>query len=156
SRGGIVGTGPVGADADDLVLAADADYQRRRVRLAKVGVLSARSRAFCLPGESPRFLVKRGDILHVQPIAVEDQQVAAQNRRTTWPLLVIEAKFLIDPEDFSGSGLQAGSAECTEMDVQPAIVEDRRRRGVAVLRIDRGRVLDTKDLDVAQQPPAIG
>src|SRR5207245_466397 len=108
--------------------AANADYQRRRVRLAEVGVLVARPRAFRFPGESAGLLLKGRDILHVQAVAVDDQQFAAEDWRAAGPFLVIEAQLLVGPENFSGRRLQAGSTERAEMDIHPALVEDRGRR----------------------------
>ena len=68
---------------------------------------------------------------------------------------MIENQITIGPEDFTGVGGQAGGAHRAEMDVDPARLEDRRRRGIAVLRIEIGRLVDVKHLDVVNEPAAV-
>jgi hypothetical protein len=41
----------------------------------------------------------------------------------------------------------------SEVNKDPVSAQDRRRRGVAVLRVDLSRVLLLEDLDIAQDPP---
>ena len=122
----IVGDGVEGADADDLIPIRGVDRERRRIGLRRG--LAAIGPPARLAGAG----VERDHEALVEAVAVDDQQIAGELGRAAVAVLrLIRQPGL--PEDRPGRR-QRGSALGAEVDVDPIAVDNRRRRGVAVLR----------------------
>ena len=85
------------ANADDEIAIRHADHQRCRIGL-RPGLRAHRAPSFLA-----RALVERDDRGFIEAVAIEDQQIAIQNRRSATAMLrfVHLPRF---PDDFSGRG----------------------------------------------------
>src|SRR5439155_16342134 len=79
---------------------------------------------------------------------MEDEVVPVDDRTRSGPLLVIETKFLILPQNSAASRVQAGASIGAEGDVNSPAFEYRCRRGVGIEGIFLLRPLDAKDLHI--------
>ena len=140
ARVGIVGDGAVRADADQLIAVADADDERRRVRLV------GRRPAMGLPSFSAGPLVERDHECRVAAVAAEDQQVLVQRRRPAVAVLRFVREPL-SPHDLAGGGERRGSVRA-EVHVDPIAFDDRRRRGVGILRVEQVAAGEAEHLGV--------
>src|SRR5205814_9754839 len=75
-------------------------------------------------------------------------EVAVQDRRRARAAVVVAVQVAAGPERPAGPGVDAGRAVGAEVDVDPALLDRGRRRGVAVERVAEGRLLDVEDLAV--------
>ena len=84
-------------------------------------------------------------------VAVDDQQIAVEDGRAAVAVLrfVVEPRL---PHDLAGRR-QRRRALRAEVHVDPVAVDDRRRRRVAVLGVDRFRAVDAEDLRVHDLAP---
>ena len=147
ARLGIVGRGAVRADADQLIAIADANHQRRRVRLVP-GLTPRR-----LPADLAGGLVDGRHERAVAAVAADDQQVAVQHRRSAVAVLRVVGQADL-PDDLAGRR-ERRRAVGAEVHVDAIAVDDRRRRGEGVLGIQRVGVPGAKDLGVHELPSGL-
>ena len=91
-------------------------------------------------------LVERHHECRVAAVAVEDQQVLVQRRRPAVAVLRFVREPL-SPHDLAGGGERRGSVRA-EVHVDPIAFDDRRRRGVGILRVEQVAAGEAEHLDV--------
>ncbi len=92
-------------------------------------------------------VVERGHVLHVGAVTVDKQQIAPHHGRAGRPVSVGVLQLVGLPHDVAAGG-QTHRAVCAEMDVHAVFVDHRRRRGMAVVGVDRTGIVELEDLDV--------
>src|SRR4029079_15504183 len=85
-----------------------------------------------LPENLAGGLIERDDELHVDAVALHDQQVIPYHRRAARPVLMVVLEFLSLPDNLP-VGRQTGSSMPAEVNVNAVILNHGCRRGVAVV-----------------------
>ena len=87
--------------------------------------------------------------LHIGAVAVVDENVLEQGRRTarSVAMIVIEPVFPKDP----AVAANAGRAECSKVDIDLVPFQNGSGRGMAVLGMDAAHLLLAEDLQVMEQ-----
>ena len=123
----------ISAHADELVLAINGDDQGRVVGFLEFASLRDDLTAVGFPGEFAREFVKRGDVALFGAVAIQDEEVLVKDRGTARGIfVVIMFKLGVRPENFARGTFDAGHAIHAEADIDVAILNDGRGRGVAV------------------------
>ena len=98
----------------------------------------------------PLALSSADDVLHVDAVALHDQQVFPDHRRAARSVLVVVFELLRLPDQLT-FGREAGRAVCAEMNVDPTVLDHWGRRGVTVVGMNRSGLVEMKHLDVVER-----
>ena len=148
--GGVVAVEPVGGRGDDVLLAVDRENQRRSVGLLQLRVLVHLTAALGLPGQLAGLRIKAGDILFVASVHVKNDLVLPQDRGAARAVFVHDLELLVTPEHLCAGGVDAGGTVGAEVAVEPALVKERSRGGVAVELVDPLGLLLGEHLDIME------
>ena len=156
----VIAVGRLGAAAEHLGLAGNGDDQRRAVGLAQIPFLRhlarhvlvvPRRRAIRFPDRLAGLFVERDMVLQIGAVHGQDQQVLERDRRRRRAAVMAAAQIVPLPKHLARFRVQARGPETAKMDVNPARLNYRRWRGVAIHRsavAERFRIIAVKDLFV--------
>ena len=111
--------------------------------------------AIGFPSNLARILVERHDVLQVVAVTVDQQEIAGERGRAGRAVTMVIAQFLRLPEHFARTR-QRRRALRAEVHIDPAAIENRSRRGIAVLGLDLRRLLETEQLDIVKDLATFG
>src|SRR5262245_36652883 len=145
----VVGHEPLRSGNDRLFATVVINNERRAKSTAvnAVGVGDGRSRRF--PNRLAGLDIERDDELLISAIAGNDDELAVDDGRAsgTGDFVVIEALF---PKDLARLQIKANRAERTEVANEARAVAGGCGRGVAVVGVNRRRIVAGEQLDVAE------
>ena len=127
----------------ELIGAGHVDHERGRVRLVE------RLAAGCSPANATGGLVERDDERFVAAVAVDDQEILVERRRTAVAVLRLVREHDL-PRDLA-IGRDGGRAVGAEMHVDAIAVHNRRRRRAAVLDVGRAAAANLEDFRVRHE-----
>lgn len=149
--GGIIRNGGDGAGADKLRLAVDLNDFRGAEGFLEVAVVG--SVIDVAVGFPPGFacgFVERNDVLHVEPVEVDEKRIAVEDRRRAGRPEMIAGEIAPRPQRSSRVRIQAGRAVGAELHIDSPGPHDRCRRCITVGRNAVAGLLDLKQFDVVQ------
>ncbi len=141
---------PLRAGNHDLRFPLLLDYQRRAVRLAKIGIRRPQRRTVGLPNRLAGAFVDRHDELLVRSVAGQHQQLATQHRRTAGAHKVIDGKLTL-PNDGRLLRVDTTRTVTTKVAIQSTVFDYGRWRRVAVQRMNRLGFVDADQFHVVHQ-----
>ena len=98
-------------------------------------------------------------ILHIRAVHRQDQEVLEQDQRRRRAAVMAAGQVVPFPEHLAGGGVQTRRAKAAEVDIDPARLDHRRRRGVTIHRgavAERLRVVAVKHLFVEANLAGLG